>query len=200
MIDAELLSIAYGLTNILPALHKGNLSIRLNHTRILQAIFAHNSVPAEKYNDIFAAILDHTEQKLSKFQLSSKVQAILNCRSKSQYGNLIETLLMELPLGGPRNFEECGASFRNILNGKGELSEIVRAAVEEINAVVSLAQSFGVNCPIIFCPGLSAGFELARDGGIIWQLVGNFKTKNEERLPSVLGIGGRYDYLLSTFQ
>lgn len=199
MIDAELISIAYGLTNILPALHKGNVSIRLNHTRILQAILTHNNVSADKNNEIFAAILDYNEQKLSKFQLSSKIQAILSSRNKSQIGNLIDTLLTEVPLGGPRNFEDCGASFRNILNGKGELSVKVRAAVEEINAVVSLAQSFGVNCPIIFCAGLSVGFELAKDGGITWQFVGNFKSKTREG-PIVLSIGIRYDYMLAKFQ
>lgn len=47
--------------------------------------------------------------------------------------------------------------------------------------------------------GLAVGYEQAKNGGIIWQLVGNFRKKNKE-YPYVLGAGGRYDSMLSEYQ
>lgn len=199
MIDAELLSIGFELTHILPTLHKGNLSIRLNHTHILQAILATHNVPAPKYADLFAALLDFTDEKLSKFQLHAKIQFLLGL-SKHGTTNLIDTLLTEIPMGGPKNFYEIGPGLRNIIKGHSDASKMARAAMDEVENVVSLAQSLGVMCPISLLAGLSVGFEQARNGGIIWQLVGNFQTKSRNGLPSVLAIGGRYDYMLAEFQ
>lgn len=51
-------------------------------------------------------------------------------------------------------------------------------------------------CPINLCAGLSVGYEQAKNGGIIWQMVSDYKNKN----PIVLGVGGRYDYMLSEYQ
>lgn len=51
-------------------------------------------------------------------------------------------------------------------------------------------------CPINLLPGLVVGYEQAKNGGIIWQLIGNYKNKN----PIVLGVGGRYDYMLCEYQ
>lgn len=199
LMDAELLYIGYALTTILPALHKGNVSIRINHTHILQAILINHNVPPEKYNEIFASMLDFVDQKLSKYQLCSKVQFSLGL-SKHNSTNLIDTLLTELPLGVPRFFHNNGIGFRSIMKGHSEASKMARSAMEDVNQIVSLAQSLGVECPITLYPGLSVGYELAKNGGIIWQLVGNFNTKSRKGLPSVLGYGGRYDYMLSEFQ
>lgn len=199
LIDAELISIGYELTNILPALNKGNLSIRLNHTNLLTAILINHNVPSDKYYDIFATVLDYTDRRISKFQLHSTIQFSLEL-SKHSATNLIDTLLTEIPLGGPRNLYENGAGLRNIIRGHSEASKMARAAMEEIEMVVSLAQSLGVMCPISLYAGLSIGYEQAKSGGIIWQLLGNFKTKNRQGFPYVLGVGGRYDYMLSEFQ
>lgn len=48
--------------------------------------------------------------------------------------------------------------------------------------------------------GLSIGYKQAQNGGIIWQLLGHFNNKNHQELPHVLGVGGRYDYMLSEYQ
>lgn len=58
---------------------------------------------------------------------------------------------------------------------------------------------FVIKCPLNLNVGLSIGYEQARSGGIIWQLIGDFKP-DRKGLPYVLGVGGRYDYLLSEFQ
>lgn len=143
MVDAELISIGYELTNILPALNQRNLSFRLNHTSLLKAILINHNVPTEKYNDVFAAILDYTDQRISKFQLHSTITVLLES-SKHNATNLIDILLTEIPLGGPRTSSTNGSNFRNLIKGHSEASKMTRAAMEEIEKVVALAQSLGV--------------------------------------------------------
>lgn len=54
-------------------------------------------------------------------------------------------------------------------------------------------------CTISFHAGFSIGFDRAKSGGIIWQLLGDFKSERKAP-PYVLGVGGRYDYMLSEIQ
>lgn len=143
MVDAELLSIAYELTNIIPALNQRNLSFRINHTSLLRAILIHNGVPVDKYNDVFAAVLDYMDRRISKFQLHSTIMALLES-SKHSSTNLIDVLLTEFPLGGPKGFYTNGSSLRSLIRGHSETSMLARNAMEEIEHVVMLAQSLGV--------------------------------------------------------
>lgn len=103
----------------------------------------YNNVPTEKYFDIFAAILDFMDHRISKFQLHSTVTALLDS-SKHSSSNLIEMLLAEFPLGGTRGFYSNASSLRQLLKGHSEASSLARGAMEELEIVVSLAQSLGV--------------------------------------------------------
>lgn len=143
MIDAELISIAYELTNILPALKQRNLSIRLNHTSLLNAILTHHNVPRDKYNDVFAAVLDYTDRRISKFQLHSTITVLLES-SKHSATNLLDVMLTEISMGGPKSHYTNGSSLRNLIKGHSEASKMARAAMDEIENVVSLSQSLGV--------------------------------------------------------
>lgn len=143
LIDAELISIAFELTNILPMLNQRNLSFRLNHTSLLTAILNQANVPREKYNDIFAAVVDYTDRRISKFQLHSTITVLLES-SKHNATNLLEILLTEIPLGGPKSHYTNGSCFRNLIKGHSEASKMARAAMEEIESVVSLTQNLGV--------------------------------------------------------
>lgn len=124
------------------ALKKQNLSIRLNHTSLLTAILQNNNVPPKKYNDIFAAVLDFSDRRISKFQLHSMISAILE--SPRRATNLVDALLTENPLGGPKSHYSNGSTLKNLLKGHSEASKMARAAMDEIENVVSLAQSLGV--------------------------------------------------------
>lgn len=142
MIDAELISMAYEITTFLPAFNQRNLSFRINHTTFLRAILMNNNVPTDKYLDIFAAVLDYIDRKISKFQLHSTITALLSSRHSSS--NLIDILLTEFPIGGSKSFYANGTSLRNLLKGHSEASMLARNAMDEIEAVVALAQSLGV--------------------------------------------------------
>lgn len=144
LIDAELISIGYELTNILPVFNQKNLSFRLNHTSLLKAILINHNVPTEKYNDVFAAVLDFTDQRISKFQLHSTITVLLGS-SRHSATSLIDILLTEIPLGGPRTFSTNGSNLRNLIKGHSEASKMARAAMEEIENVVSLSLSLGVS-------------------------------------------------------
>lgn len=94
LIDAELISMAYELTHIIPVFNQRNLSLRVNHTSMLRAIMLHHNVPVEKYSDIFGAVLDFIDRRISKFQLHSIVTTMLET-SKHSATTLIDVLLTE---------------------------------------------------------------------------------------------------------
>lgn len=166
LIDAELISIGYELTNILPMLNQRNLSFRLNHTSLLTAILIHHNVAREKYNDIFGAVLDYTDHRISKFQLHSTITVLLES-SKHNATNLLDILLTEMPLGGPKSHYTNGSCLRNLIKGHSEASKMARAAMEEIEQVVSLTQSLGVMVKYImkYC---AHGFENANAPNLVF--------------------------------
>lgn len=143
LVDAELISMAYELTHIIPAFNQRNLSFRVNHTSMLRAIMMHNNVPADKYSDIFGAVLDFIDRRISKFQLHSIVTTLLET-SKHSATTLIDVLLTEFQLGGPKGFYTNTSSLRSLVKGHSEASQLARSAMEEIEHVVSLAHGLGV--------------------------------------------------------
>lgn len=88
---------------------------------------------------------------------------------------------------------------RSLVKGRGEAAALAKGAIRELESVVQLVQGMGVTCPMILQPGLSIGFDRARSGGIVWQMVADLK-KSRKRGPDVLAVGGRYDDLLADFQ
>lgn len=143
MIDAELISIAYEITNEIPALKQRIISFHVNHTSLLKAILMNNNVAVDKYSDVFAAIHDFMDHRISKFQLHSTVTALLDS-SKHSSTQLIDMLLTEFPLGGTRGFYSNASSLRQLIRGHSEASSLARNAMEELEIVVQLAQSLGV--------------------------------------------------------
>lgn len=108
-----------------------------------------HNVPKEKYNDVFAAVLDYTDRRISKFQLHSSLTVLLRL-SKHSATSLLDILLTEVTLGGPKNHYTNGSGLRNFIKGHSEASKMARAAMEEIESVVTLAQSLGVAVNFIF--------------------------------------------------
>lgn len=143
LVDAELIFIAYELTTIVPVLNQRNLSFKLNHSAMLKAIFMHHSVPFNRWTDILAAVNDFMDARISKFQLHSTIMTLLET-SKHAATNLIDTLLIEFQLGGPKGFYTNSSILRNLIRGQSEASSLARTAMEEIEHVVSLAHGLGV--------------------------------------------------------
>lgn len=114
----------------------------MNHTSLLNAILMTHNVPREKYNDVFAMVLDYTDRRISKFQLHSTMTTLLES-SKHNATSLLDILLTEIPLVGPRSHYD-GTGLRNLIKGHSEASKMARAAMEEIENIVSLTQSLGV--------------------------------------------------------
>lgn len=144
LVDAELISMAFELTQIIPSFTQRNLSIRINHTSMLRAIMSHHNVPVDKYSDIFGAVLDFIDRRISKFQLHSIVTSLLET-SKQSASTLIDALLTEFQLGGPKGFNtNAPSSLRSLLRGHSEASQLARSAMDDIDHVVSLAHGLGV--------------------------------------------------------
>lgn len=99
-------------------------------------------MPPEKYQDIFAAVLDYMDGRIKKFQLHSTITALLPTKHSSS--NLIDILLTEFPIGGSKGSYANESSLRNLMKGHSEASMLARNAMDEVEAVVALAQSLGV--------------------------------------------------------
>lgn len=103
-----------------------------------------HNVPNEKYTDVFVAISDFSDRRISKFQLNTTMTALLES-SKHNATSLIDILLTETPLGGPRSQNYLYSSaLGNLIKGHSEASKMARAAMEEIDNIVSLTRSLGV--------------------------------------------------------
>ncbi|GAB0096649.1 eukaryotic translation initiation factor 2-alpha kinase 4 [Sergentomyia squamirostris] len=197
LVDAEIISVANEISMELTILREKNLSFRLNHTSLLRAILIHCNVPKDKYHNLFVAIQDFMESKIAKFQLTSTINSIF-ASTKHNTNTLIDLLVTESALGGPRGSIN-GSALKSLIKGRGEAAALAKGAIRELETVVQLVQGIGVTCPMILQPGLSIGFERARSGGIVWQMVADLK-RTRRRGPDVLAVGGRYDDLLADFQ
>lgn len=185
--DAELLFIAYDIVNELPVLAQRNVSFRLNHTSLLRAILLYCNVPQERYNDVLALTNDFLEGKISKFQLNSSINSILDQSSKNT-STLIELLQVDTT---PANINST--VLRTLIKGRGEAAQLAKVAIKEVEFVVMLAQIFGVTCPMHINAGFGGGenFKL-KSGGIVWQMVGELKAGRHNK-STTLAAGGRYD-------
>ncbi|XP_053680519.1 eIF-2-alpha kinase GCN2 [Anopheles nili] len=194
--DAELLAIATDVMRELDLLQGRNVFFRLNHIGLLRALLIHCSVPADKYRELFEIVAEFLDEKISRFQLSTLITAqIGGGSSKVNVGYLCDALQLELS-----SVDQLGGSIlRTIIRGKGEAASFAKVAVRELEAVVTLAQNMGVQCPLNICPGLPVNYEKAKSGGIVWQLLGELKQKRKNPLTTI-AVGGRYDGKLAEYQ
>ncbi|XP_037027743.1 eIF-2-alpha kinase GCN2 isoform X2 [Bradysia coprophila] len=197
LVDAEVISIAYEITQEIPALNHKNISFRINHTSLLRAILLLCNVPTDKYSCLFTAISEFNDGKISKFQLHSTTAGIMQTTKYSAV-QLVEFLLVEAPLSASR-CSFSGTALRNLINGRGEAASLAKGAIRELESVISLAQGMGVQCPISVSTGLTTGYERAKSGGIIWQMLGDMKTTRRVG-QCIMAVGGRYDSMLTEFQ
>ncbi|XP_049298688.1 eIF-2-alpha kinase GCN2 [Anopheles funestus] len=194
--DAELLAIATDVMRELDLLQGRNVFFRLNHIGLLRAILIHCNVPPDKYRELFELVAEFLDEKISKFQLSSLISALMGgATAKVNVSYLCDALQLELSsvslLGG--------SILKSIIRGKGEAASLAKVAVRDLETVVASAQNMGVQCPLNVCPGLPVNYERAKTGGIVWQMLGELKSKRKNPLTTI-AVGGRYDGKLGEFQ
>uniref|UniRef100_A0A2M4AAW2 non-specific serine/threonine protein kinase n=1 Tax=Anopheles triannulatus TaxID=58253 RepID=A0A2M4AAW2_9DIPT len=196
--DAELLAIASDVLRELNLLQNRNVFFRINHTGLLRALLLHCCVPEDKYRELFELVYEFLEDKISKFQLYSLINAhIGGGASGSKAVNvsyLCEALQLEVPVG-----QLGGTLLKTIIRGKTEHATLAKVAVRELELVITLAQNMGVQCSMNVCPGLPVNYEGAKRGGIVWQLLAELKPKRKNPLTTI-AVGGRYDSKLDEFQ
>ncbi|XP_054730561.1 eIF-2-alpha kinase GCN2 [Anastrepha obliqua] len=197
LVDAELLSLAFEISNEIPRIREKNLRIRMNHTHLLRAILLYCNVPKNSYTELFANIADCTEGRISKFQFHSAVTVIME-KSRSSATALIELLLATFQISTTRsNVDET--ALKSLVRGKGEAASLAKSALRELGTIVSLAHSLGVTCPIHIFAGMPDGFDRASGGGVVWQLFVDLK-RNRSTHSALLAKGERYDTMLNEFQ
>uniref|UniRef100_A0A182PJE4 non-specific serine/threonine protein kinase n=1 Tax=Anopheles epiroticus TaxID=199890 RepID=A0A182PJE4_9DIPT len=196
IIDAELLAIATDVMRELDLLQGRNVFFRLNHIGLLRAILIHCNVPLDKYRELFEMVAEFLDDKISKFQLSSLINALIGgSTAKINVSYLCDALQLDLSSVGLLG----GSILKSIIRGKGEAASLAKVAVRELETVVTLTQNLGVQCPLNVCPGLPVNYERAKTGGIVWQLLGELKPKRKNPLTTI-AVGGRYDGKLAEFQ
>lgn len=196
VVDAELIAIAYDIMRELNMLHKQrDVFFRINHIGLLQSILQYCNVPYDKYKELFEIILDFHDGKISKFHLVSSINSQLTQLGVNININyLCDALQIALPL-----HKISGTILKTILRGKGEAAKLAKVALRELETVISLAQGMGVEALISVCPGLPINYERAKNGGVVWQLIGALKAKRKNPLTTI-AVGGRYDTKLTEYQ
>ncbi|XP_055597688.1 eIF-2-alpha kinase GCN2 [Uranotaenia lowii] len=196
IVDAELLSIANEIMRELNLLDpERNLFFRINHISLLRSILLYCNVPTDKYKELFEIVLDFLDEKISKFQLVASINnQIQQPGMKINSTYLCDALQVDVPLT-----QINGTLLKSLIKGKGEAAMLAKVAIRELETVVSLAQGMGVQCPMTVCPGLPLNYESAKNGGIVWQLLGELKAKKKNPVTTI-AVGGRYDAKLAEFQ
>ena len=210
LVDAEVLFVASEIVNEFDSLKQKQICFRINHTGLLKAIFLYCSVPKDKYKELVTILGTFVDQKLSKFQLMSAVNALLPWNNNTLLTELLQIEMVGYLLflskcifsNNSLNFQSVtnlnSSSLRTLIKGRGEATTIAKAALRELETVVNLAQQgMNVVTPIIVQVGLALGFESSKSGVIVWQLVGEMKTGRQKM---VLACGGSYDHILDDYQ
>lgn len=143
-IDAELFFLASEIINEFPAINARSIRFCVNHTSLLKAIFMSNNVPPEKYSEVFAALFEFINKKISKTQLNASITALMD-KYKHNSTNLIEMLLTEILVGQSIRIQLNASSLGKLLKGSNEISLLANEAIAELESVVSLARTLGVN-------------------------------------------------------
>lgn len=158
LIDAELIQVAFSITNEIPRLKENNIYIRINHTTLLKAILMFCNVPEAKYIDLFGIFMDFIEGKLKRFQLSPEIYK-LNLPSKTSVPALVDLLTVDVGLGVRGSAEGPLKSVLKARNNE-EAASLARKAIDELEEIVHLVKSFGVTCTIRLCPGKYLSYKL----------------------------------------
>ncbi|XP_055627354.1 eIF-2-alpha kinase GCN2 [Toxorhynchites rutilus septentrionalis] len=195
IVDAELISVADEIMRELELLkQQRRVFFRINHISLLRSILLHCNVPEEKYRELFEIVHSCLDDNIAKYQMKSLIiSQITQPGVKIHTGPLYDMLQIECPV------TQVSSGLRGLLKGKGETAVMAKVALRELETVVSLAQSLGIQCPITVCPGLPINYERAKSGGIVWQLVGELKSKRKNPLTTI-AVGGRYDAKLTEIQ
>lgn len=135
MADSELLSIAYSITNAISIAHK-NVSFRLNHTSLLQAILIYFSVPPDKYDILLATVQDLIEGKLSRFTVNSTLAGIMQNARSSQ---LLEVMTKPIPVGVSKMTTHSSTIKTLLKNGNTEIATLASKGVAELEKVAECA-------------------------------------------------------------
>lgn len=185
LVDAELLAVANEIIHEL--LTKKNITFRINHTSLLRAIFLYYSVPKDKYKSLIDVIGDLLEGKITKLCAREAIKVLIP--NKEQLRDIL--LVTECSI------THASSTFlKTLLDGRGEAPPLAKAAIRELETVISLSQLMGVTLPVNLCVGLSNGYDCTRSGSIIWQMMAEFKCGKQ----TVLACGGRFDNAIEDFQ
>lgn len=188
LVDAELLAVVNEIVFQFDVLMQKNISIRINHTSLLRAIFLHYQVPKDKHRSLIGIINDFLEGRITKLSAREAIKILLP--NKEQ---LRDVLLMT-----ESSLTHASSTFlKTLRDGRGEASALAKGAIRELDAVISLSQQLGVSLPINLCVGLSKGYDCMRSGSILWQLMAEFKVGKSQ---TVLACGGRYDNSIEDYQ
>lgn len=169
LVDAELLAVADEIIREFATLNEKNITFRINHTSLLRAIFLYYSVPKDKYQCLLALVSDYLDGKLSRFQVQSSVQSLL--QNPQMVNSLVDLLLIT-----DCSIKNVNSSLLKILiKGRGEATALAKGAIRELEAVINLSQAMGVHVSLIwylFCQRFYNSLSVASYQSLHWFING----------------------------
>lgn len=206
--DAEILQV---LASALKALKIGNFTIKLNHRKILDAIFAVCGVPDEKIRTISSAVDKMDKLPWNEVRAEMVEEKGLGAESADQIGDYVKLK------AGPGHADLLALVDRLAQDAKLSVNKDALAGLEDMRSLFAYLQALGVEDVISFDLSLARGLDYYT--GIIYEAVtegsapptqsggkalAQATPEGEEVDEASVGVGsiaagGRYDKLVGMF-
>lgn len=187
--DAEVLLTVAEIIREFPDLDNRNYFIRINHARLLKAVFTTYGIPENRLQDVFTILRESQTER----------------RRNEHLNELLENLMMsEHSIAALYGFLYCEGTVDKVreqvigvLKRRTPASLEAKQALQELQAVISHCATFDVKLPIVV--KTTFVYDIQHFSGIFFQVVASDNRKTKRGGGDILAAGGRYDKLIAHF-
>ncbi|XP_074036650.1 eukaryotic translation initiation factor 2 alpha kinase Gcn2 isoform X2 [Leptinotarsa decemlineata] len=207
MPDAEIVYIVSEILNYIFGSEKDCFIIRLNHTKLLLAIFQHCGIK-DGHNEVHRKLYDYQEGKISKSDLQD---FFIYLKLPDNMINLLFSFINS-DIEVSKSFDH----FEKITRNRTEAGKLAKKILQDLKLVIYYIQAFGVKFDMRVSPGLV--HKVNGYSGLIFEFIykvpkdsispdlpqtkvsKNDKSKKKKKLMEVVAVGGRYDSMIAPFR
>eukprot|EP00092_Neocalanus_flemingeri_P000288 GFUD01000308.1.p1 GENE.GFUD01000308.1~~GFUD01000308.1.p1 ORF type:complete len:1589 (+),score=464.17 GFUD01000308.1:43-4809(+) len=188
--DAEVLVVCQDVVKEFSNWENTKLYFRLSHAGLVTGILDHHGVLNEVQEKVLKAMKtwDNLPNRANG-QVAARLQAI----------GLPEQIVSSLSphLEAEVGLNQLTSNLRSVTKRKGEASEKVKSALNDLKSIESLARNMGLTFETVYC--VRTSYHPNHISGMTVQLVRVRPGKSGSRTMDIIAAGGRYDQLIKTF-
>jgi histidyl-tRNA synthetase len=182
--DAQILRIVSECFDAL----KLDVTIKLNHRRILDGLFAVAGVPADKFRTISSAV-----DKLDKMSWEDVRKEMVE--EKGLAGDVADAVGRAVQRSG--TLQETTAALKSDLASASEPNPDIKAGLEDMELLAAYLKAYGVADRVEFDLSLARGLDYYT--GLIYECIPKTGAKSPHESVGSIAAGGRYDNLVGMY-